>query len=350
MTTTRYLGGVLLVVLGVAGPAAGQSRLPPYNPPGRSPGLVPPVGPDGADTPRMPQYTPPPTARNLERMTATAGPAEAGQPDPYGALTGQPNPGLPPGGPNGPGGVPAGVYQGPLLAGGPGCCGPLGGGHLAYELYMMTGPNWVFGNGPLTDRLTMGWIVQGGGRSLFFNTANDAAWVLDLGLSYQYNRGTQDAPVDLFIRQASQQNNQTGLVTRQPDAFLSTNLRGFHRTAFNYAVGRDWFLHGPGAPGLESGLNFRFGFEVGGRYGTEHVDLDLLGTTGPLGSPIYSRRQGIFHGFFVGGHLSWEVPCGGWIWFAGLRTQYGWDFGNVVPPLNGEIQNFNLLMTTGFRF
>ena len=348
MTITRFLPAVLLVVLAATSPAAGQSRMPPYSAPGRSPGLVPPVGPDGVDATPPPQYTPPPTARNLERLTTTAAPHEAGQPDPYGTLTGQPNPALPPGGMTG--GLPPGVYQGPLLPGAPGCCGPLGGGHLAYELYTMTGPNLVFGNGPLTNRLKTGWVLQGGGRTLFFNTANDAAWVLDLGLSYQYNRGTQDNPADLFIRQPSQPNAQTGTVTRQPDLFLSTNLRGFHRTAFNYAVGSDWFFWGPGAPGLENGWNLRYGFEVGGRWGTEHVDLDLLGTTSAFNSPLYARRQGVFQGFFVGGHLSWEVPIGGWIWFAGVKTQYGWDWGNVVPPLNGEIQNLNFLMTTGFRF
>ena len=84
----------------------------------------------------------------------------------------------------------------------PGCCGPLGGGHVAYDLYVRTGPNLVFGNGPFTERLNTGWIIAGGGRSLFFNPTNDAAWVVDLGLSYQYNRGSQNDPADLvrFVR------------------------------------------------------------------------------------------------------------------------------------------------------
>jgi hypothetical protein len=221
----------------------------------------------------------------------------------------------------------------------------------------MTGPNFIFGNGPLTNRLNTGWIVQGGGRSFLFNKANDAAWVLDLALSYQYNRGKQDNPVDLFIRQPSVTQvdptdpaRQRQISVLQPDLFLSSNIRGFHRTAFNFALGRDWWLWGPGAPGLEQGWNFRFGVDVGGRWGTEHVDLDLIGTTGPLGSPLYARRQGVFHGVYISGHINWEVPVGGWIWFAGLRGQYGWDWGNIVMPLNGDIQNANLLMTTGFRF
>jgi hypothetical protein len=348
MTTTRFLTGVLVVALGAAGPAAAQTRMPPYSAPGRSSGLAPSVLPPGADDPGLPTSRPPATAQTLERMTSPAGPGD--QADSYGTLTGLPNPAAPtgPGGPTAP--LPPGTYAAPYYFDAPGCCGPLGGGHLAYELYMMTGPNFIFGNGPLTDRLNTGWIVQGGNRTLFFNKANDAAWVLDLGLSYQYNRGKQEEPVDLFVRQAPQQNQQTGVVTPQPDLLLSTNIRGFHRTAFNFAVGRDWWFWGAGAPGLEHGWNFRFGMDVGGRWGTEHVDLDLLGTNSPFNTPLYARRQGVFHGVYISGHISWEVPVGGWIWFVGLRGQYGYDWGNVVMPLNGDIQNANLLMTTGIRF
>jgi hypothetical protein len=302
------------------------------------------------DDPGLPPSRPSATIRALEGMT-TPGPGSTTRPDPYGTLTGQPNPPIPPGPPgsNAPGTLPPGTYVGPYHDV-TGCCGPLGGGHLAYDLYMMTGPNFIFGNGPLTDRLNTGWIVQGGGRSLFFNTANDAAWVLDLGLSYQYNRGKQEEPADLFVRQAPQQNTATNQVVPQPDLLLSTNIRGFHRTAFNFAVGRDWWLWGAGAPGLEHGWNCRFGMDIGGRWGTEHVDLDLIGTTGPFGSPLYARRQGVFHGVYISGHISWEIPIGGWIWFTGLRGQYGYDWGNVVIPLNGDIQNANLLLTTGIRF
>lgn len=343
MTITRYLPAVLLVALGAAEPVAAQTRMPAYSPPGRAAGMAPSVQPGGTDDPGVPVARPPSPARTLERMT-TATPAEAAPAEPYSSLTGQPVPGAQPGG------LPLGSYTSPYYKDYPACCGPLGGGPMAYELYVMTGPNFVGGNGPLTDRLDTGWIVHGGGRSLFFNTAADAAWVIDLGLSYQYNRGTQDEPADLFVRQAASQNQVTGQLTPQPDLFLSTNIRGFHRTAFNFAIGRDWWFRGPAAPGLCNGWNFRFGMDVGGRWGTQHVDLDLVGTTGPFDSPIYARRQGVFHGVYVSGHISWEVPVGGWVWFAGLRGQWGWDWGDVVPPLNGDIQNMNLLITTGIRF
>src|SRR5947209_6966963 len=97
MTTTRFLTGVLLVALGAAGPAAAQTQMPPYSAPGRSPGLAPSVLPPGADDPGLPPRPPRPpgTARSLERMTTPAAPGE--EADPYGALTGLPNPAAPPG-------------------------------------------------------------------------------------------------------------------------------------------------------------------------------------------------------------------------------------------------------------
>jgi hypothetical protein len=218
-----------------------------------------------------------------------------------------------------------------------------------YELYMFTGPNFVTGNGPLTNRLSTGWIVAGGGRSLFFNRDASAAWVVDLGLTYQYNRGNQSDPVDLFIRQPATTNATTGQRTLQPDILTNVVIRGYHRTAFNIAVGRDWFCWGPGAPGAETGWNLRFGTDLGGRWGTAHVDLVPTNPAGGI-SNDYARRQGVFHGVYFSLHTNVEVPMGGWIWFGGLRAQYGYDWGNIVMPLNGDIANVNLLLTTGWRF
>jgi len=74
-------------------------------------------------------------------------------------------------------------------------------------------------------------------------------------------------------------------------------------------------------------------------------------TVVPNDSPnLYNRRQKVYEGFFVSAHADVEAPCGGWIWFGGLRVQYGIEWTNIVPPLPGDIQYINLLLTTGFRF
>src|SRR5206468_9690742 len=171
----------------------------------------------------------------------------------------------------------------------------------------------------------------------FFNQDGDAAWIVDLGLSYSYNRGANDDFVDLFLRSQPLTNPVTGQITAQPDRFVTTRIRALHRTSFNYAVGRDWFLWGSAEPGGEAGWNFRIGADVGGRWGTAHVDLV------PFEEGGYSRRQRVYHGVYLGVHSNCEIPMGGWVWFAGTRVEWGYDWMDIVPPIKGDVQSINLL-------
>jgi hypothetical protein len=214
-------------------------------------------------------------------------------------------------------------------------------GRVGYELYAYTGPAWAVGEGRFARQLQTGWLTGGGGRSLFFNTAHDAAWVVDLGLSYQYNRGSVDHFTELFLHQPPD-----FLGNPRPDVLSPAAIRGLHRTNFNFALGRDWWRWGPGSTGLAQGWNVRVGGLIGGRWGTAHVDL--LPQNPALGD--YQRRQGVTHGFFLAPHAMVEIPMGTTIWFAGLRGEWGYDWMNLVPPIEGNLHSFNLLMTAGIRF
>jgi len=328
MTITRLLPGVVLAAAVTAAPAAGQYGFPAYNPPTRmaAPAKLPPPPPAVPSVlPAGGQETAPPPRR------VETGPAES-----LGAMTAAPTATA----------VPPGAYASPWYSDGPGCCGPMGrNGQVAYELHSETGPNLVFGSGEFTDRLHTGWIIAGGGRTLFFNPDGDAAWTIDLGLSYTYNRGSSADLSDVFIRQPPGTNQQTGAIIPRADILTTSRIRGLHRTSFNFAFGRDCFLWGPGNPGGEGGWNVRTGMELGGRWGTSHVDL-VPGNA----ADSYSRRQAVFHGFYLSGHVNCEVPLGGWIWCGGLTGQYGYDWTNVIPPLKGDVQNLNILLTSGFRF
>lgn len=372
MTITRVLPAAVLAVVVAAGPAAAQLppyQMPSYQPPGRPPAAaqppaaLPPVDagpwagpvysqPGGPGyrppTGRMyaqadgPPVAPPPRspASGLEGLAAP--PTADAQPDPLGTLAG----------PQGPAGLPPGSYASPWFTDGPGCCGPTGrNGLVAYELHTYTGPSLVFGSGAFTDALLGGWMIGGGGRSLFFNPAGDAAWTVDLGLSYSYNRGSQRDFIDTFVRQVPiqvQDPNTGQLVTQaRPDRFVTTRLRALHRTSFNYGIGRDLFFWGPGLPGVgDGGWNLRAGADVGGRWGTAHVDL----VPQDEGPGAYARRQKIFHGVYLAVHSDLELPVGGWVWTAGWRVEYGYDWMNIAPPLKSDVQSVNLLLTTGFRF
>jgi hypothetical protein len=346
MTITRILSGVLLAVLATAGPAAGQYQMPPYrmpqySPPGQTAAMVPSVYPTGAVDPVAPPPRPAPSSSSLEGMTSPLPPGPGVQADQLGTLTA----------PIGATGLPPGAYAVPGYNNAFGCCGPLGrNGPVDYELYMQTGPNIAFGTGSFSDHLNTGWGVGGGGRTLFFNQAGDAAWALDLGLGYVYNRGKNDDFVDVFIRQPLlQSTNSSGqtVATPQADKFTTTRIRGLSRTSFNFAIGRDWWLWGSGMPGAENGWNLRVGTDVGGEWGSAHVDLVPLDNGG---ANSYSRRQNVFHGLTLGFHSNFEMPVGGWIWFIGSRVQYSYEWMNIVPPLNGDLQNINLMFSTGVRF
>lgn len=304
--------------------------------------MMPPGRPYAATVmpPSRPFATPAATA--LDRVTAPIQPASDEPTDPVGTLTGQPS--VPPYQAMG---LPPGSYPSPYFTDGPGCCGPLGrDGRIGYELYMYTGPTWALGEGEFTRRLQTGWMVGGGGRSLLFDASHTAAWVLDLGLSYQYNRGEIDDPLTVDIRRPPLRNDFTGQVIPQADVRARAVVRALHRTNFNFGIGRDWWLWGPGSTGLETGRNLRVGALIGGRWGTSHVDLEPIDVAG---TP-YSRRQNVTKGVFLAAHGTVEIPMGTWIWFAGLRTEWGYDWTNVIPPLNGNIHNLNLLLTAGVRF
>jgi hypothetical protein len=237
-------------------------------------------------------------------------------------------------------GLPAGSVTSPWCGSTGACGGPFGAnGPVTYELYANTGPSLVIGGSELSGRLNTGWRVTFGARTLLFNTDRTAAWAIDTGISYTYNRGRQErgGPLDVHTPAPNSQITPDGL-----NPFL---VRGIHRTTFNYAVGRDWWYRGAGAVGMESGPNSRVGWDIGGRYGTGHADLvpDVDRTN-------YLRRSSRVTGVFGGIHGNWERPMGNWILFTGARMELEYTFTNLVPPKGADIVGINFLFSAGVRY
>lgn len=347
MTITRLVAGAL-VAAAVAPPALAQTNtlVPSVQPAGHEvaaprsdPAAMPPGRPPAAIPQPVRPFAAPPTTV-LDRLTKST-PAAAEQSDPVGTLTGEPLPPVPAAPP-----LPPGSYPSPYFTDGPGCCGPLGrDGRVGYELYAYTGPTWAIGEGEFTRRLQTGWMVGGGGRSLFFDPTHTTAWVADVGLSYQYNRGEEDDPLTLAVRQPPSRDPFTGEITERPDVLKRVRVRALHRTNFNFGLGHDWWYRGPGSVGLADCTNWRVGALLGGRWGTAHVDMEPVDEPGG-----YARRHDVTHGIFLAVHGTVEVPMGSWIGFAGLRTEWGYDWTNLVPPINGNMHNLNILLTAGVRF
>lgn len=240
------------------------------------------------------------------------------------------------------GGVPGAVYSpwvGSSLAGA--CCGPLGAnGPVTYEVYVRTGPSLITGGGELKDLLkTLGWNATGGSRTLFFNPSGDSAWAVDLGIGFTRNDG------NLLSRTTNVDRSQLkGGVPSQTDLF-SVGVTGMNRTSLNFGFGRDYFLNGPGVVGLETYGNTRFGWDIGGKWGTSSIDL--VPENEPNG---YRRRHSVYHGLSLASHYNWEIPMKSWTFIVGARVEWSYYWMNLIPPQDSDIRDVNLLMMFGVRF
>ncbi|MGL4422329.1 MAG: hypothetical protein ACRCZF_16785, partial [Gemmataceae bacterium] len=195
--------------------------------------------------------------------------------------------------------------------------------------------------GVLSGKLNTGWGVGGTVRTLWFNQTSDAAWSLNLGMTYLYNRGQQNRQFEVLTPPPT---NPDGTPSA-PDSLTVNVPRGVHRTSVDFGLGRDWWLNGPASVATESGFNTRFGVDVGGRWGTSHIDLVPI-----LDEKNYLRRTSIFQSVFVGTHVGWEIPMGSWIFVSGLRGEWDYTWTNLIPPSNGDIVSVNLWLHAGVRY
>jgi hypothetical protein len=221
------------------------------------------------------------------------------------------------------------------------CCGPVGDdGPIATELYVRWGPSAVIPNGFLAKTLETGWDVQAGGRVLFFNPTNDAAWTLDLSLSNVWNQGQHSDRVAVLGLLVA--NPLTGQGEKVP---VGVTVRDLNRTYANLGVGREWYIWCPAAncPNcgqMQDGPNWRVGFDVGGRWGSESLQLHEI-----------KHRTEVIEAVFASVHTDLEIPYGGWVFLIGGRVE--WDntwMHTILQGLPENLQNINLLMTLGVRY
>lgn len=206
----------------------------------------------------------------------------------------------------------------------PGCCGGACGGPIRSELYVRSGPTVPLASGYFGSALDTGWEIQGGGRSLFFNPAEDKAWVVDLSLGYMYNNsGRPDLTFPL-------QGNVANPVSTQ----------ALNRTFVSFGLGREWYLVTP-----LDGWGWRVGSDVGGRYGSASLDLN-----NPLALSSYSRLNDHLTAVYLALHSDLEYPCGCCTFVGGFRAEWDYTFLDFVEGQNSDLQSVNLLINLGIRF
>ena len=223
----------------------------------------------------------------------------------------------------------------------PGCCGPVGGsGPIGTELYLRTGPSIPVEGGFLKHTLSVGWEEQGGGRALFFNQEQDAAWIVDLSLSNIYNHGQHS---DKFARLDNVLvPNSVGTATRVPR--VNVTVASLNRTLFNYGVGRDWYLFGGngncGCDGADKGAAWKVGFDGGGRWGSAKIELHEL-----------KHRTDVITAAYAALHTDVEIPWKCCIWTFGLRLEWDYTWMQILQGRNDtHLQDANFLVNFGVRF
>src|SRR5262245_18862055 len=75
-----------------------------------------------------------------------------------------------------------------ILGSGGDCCGPLGKhGPIDLEIFLRVGETIPIEGGILRNTLESGWMFEAGGRSLFFDASDTAAWTIDLSATNMWN-------------------------------------------------------------------------------------------------------------------------------------------------------------------
>ncbi|VTR99522.1 hypothetical protein [Tuwongella immobilis] len=207
----------------------------------------------------------------------------------------------------------------------PDALGPVGrNGSIGEEIYVRVGPSFGISGAKLDNLTQTGIAVNLGLKTLFFNPAEDRAWTVDVGVLYQRNNGEAD---------------EIGM----PQFDGRVNLRALTRTSVNIGVGREWWMWAPATN--RDITNWRFGLDLGGRYGAGHGDF------GVIGNPIaYYRKEDVFGGFYLGINNTLEIPMNGWWALIGFRTEYGVTWGDFIPSGGTQIHEINAWLTAGLRF
>jgi hypothetical protein len=228
--------------------------------------------------------------------------------------------------------LPAGSVCSPWSGpGGTGCCGPVGGnGPIMSEVYIRNGVVLPVAGGIFNNVTGAGYMLSVGGRSLFFDPIGSKAWTAEFGVDYIYNNGTRDfEEFDIFG--------------------MFSSIREHHRAAVHIAGGREYYML---TPAYQNNCNWRVGWDVGGRYGAERVNLNVPTDPPVANAPIgFSRRNDTYGGVFVAFHTDFEYPLAGCRTFvAGLRTEWSYNWSEVIPTWDTNEQDVAIMINFGIKF
>ncbi|HEX4592371.1 MAG TPA: hypothetical protein VH120_20745 [Gemmataceae bacterium] len=233
----------------------------------------------------------------------------------------------------------------------PGCCGPIGAdGPIDNEVYVRTGPSITTGNSIIRRAAQSGWMLESGGRSLFFNRDTSAAWTAEFGIDYTNDNGGGGHNFTLIEPFSSTTFNNLGqATTRIIPTPLTVSIRDYQRVAVRPSFGKEWYLW---QPAYCPGWHWRVGTDVGGRYGWSRIDMNDYS----IPKFINNRHVSDVYGSFVlAVHSDLDIPMGPRSWFVvGVRGEWAYNWSDILknafPKQQSDTQEVNILLTAGVRF
>ncbi|MCC6418188.1 MAG: hypothetical protein IT429_08035 [Gemmataceae bacterium] len=223
------------------------------------------------------------------------------------------------------------------------CCGPLGGnGPVGTELFIRSGISVVAGGGVFADTLQTGWAIEGGARSLFFDTDLTGAWTVSYSVSNVNNHGKRPdirIPLQILVPTPPTPQNTSGGAA--PVHFgvdvPGVTVQSLNRTYANLGFGREWWLLGSANC---DGRNWRAGLDVGGRWGSANLGLQEL-----------RHRSDVIGAVWVALHTDVEIPWACYAFIAGFRVEWDYTWSDILQRQNNsDLTTFNLLANFGVRF
>jgi hypothetical protein len=216
---------------------------------------------------------------------------------------------------------------------------------IGAEIYIYSGASMPFGSQLLSDELCPGFVIGGGLRTMFFNDAMDAAWVIDTGLNHFVNRARHARQFPLKVIDFTGETIPIGEPNAgQPEVKLvqygtpirpGLFIRDTDRTFVNLGAGRDWYLK---RSADSDGPKWRIGVDAGGRYGTLSQEYDRI-----------KHRTDVIGGFYTGAHHDLELPSKWGILVLGLRCEYSYTWSDILQTAS-DLQEINVMLTIGVSY
>jgi hypothetical protein len=232
----------------------------------------------------------------------------------------------------------------------PECCNQVGGdGPIAMELFFRYGVALEVGGSTLSSPLSEGFMIDGGGRSLFFNPERNRAWTIELGIGSIFNYASRSEP-DIPLRL----NTTVQGATTPTFTNVLVNVRELNRTYAHASAGVEYYLRG--SADCSDLPRWRVGFDGGGRIGNAKVDFRSFVLNSPALTPNTTTTIPHFTDL-IGGvtaalHTDYEYPWKGCCTFLiGFRLEWSYSWSDVLQAGNGsDMQDISLLLNTGVKF